>query len=406
MNMSNGFRTVLAISVGVALLTAGAAHAVPFAAMLVSAYDGPSMVIVRSIGPAHLDYELSGGAEGRIEGDGLDTVMLIRGELGVDVETGVGAMLRASFSTAVARRVTGALGDAVLRLTDGQRLPGRPVIDADDADAIRWRHPELGVIRVPLERVAAVGPGASVGVLGAARLSDRLVLRNGDELTGFLASAGDPILFERDTDGAPVVEVPWERVDRVEFANPAETPQGQRVWLDDGTAIAPDDLVAWRDLFEQPAGVVAVAWSTESIVPLASLEPIEQTPVSLPRRSPVVAARHRDDATLPGPPPLGLRDLTLAGPQRLTYDLPPDALRLLATAVMPSTSLPSGACELVIRQGGDDLFTVTLGPDQRSAPIDVQVAGGPLTFELREGERGPVQDIVELRRPCVIRADD
>ncbi len=78
-------------------------------------------------------------------------------------------------------------------LVDGQRFAGNWVGPTSDGLGLRWRHPLIGVVVVPLEdisRVNWVAGGSKSGLSGMPSL-DVVTLINGDTLSGFVSSLTD-----------------------------------------------------------------------------------------------------------------------------------------------------------------------------------------------------------------------
>lgn len=306
----------------------------------------------------------------------------------------------------------------LLVLTDGQRFPGQRAA-ADGAETLVWRHPRLGRVAFPLDAIASVvldENALSKSPIGASAAAapdtrDAVLLSNGDLITGFLLSLGEPVSVE--TDAGPVA-IPSERVVAVRTANPASPMRGQFVWLDDGTvasvaSIEPEGegAVAIRLAESQSAryaigAVEAVAFDASRIVPLASLTPRSQAPEGDRadfRPIPGAGSAFAPDADTA---PLRARDIELPGPMTVTWALPADARRFAARAVLPGASRPWGDCEFVVRIDGVEALRERLSEERPSIEFALPAAGRELSITVEPGAYGPINDRVIVRRAIII----
>ena len=302
-----------------------------------------------------------------------------------------------------------------LQLADGQRFPGQALSGSrSDKDVLVWIQSSwLGRMEVPLNRiewVTFVG-GAEVPEPGD---GDVLQLANGDRLEGIVTQLGDPIIVEvlsGETSQGGVVELPLDRVAAVRMVTPGQRPQGNRLWLIDGTVVDANEVMLGDDGFfrvdglpfvvDDPAkrielaAVAAVQFDPEGMVPFASLAPfrVEGPPTRYVVPEPVVL----DELA-----PLGLGRVSFRGPVSVRYLLPEGAIYLSAEAQMPLLSRSWGDCDLVIRVDDMEIFSTTLNARQPTASIGVPLSGATLTVEISEGSAGPIQDHVVLLRALVL----
>ncbi|MBT8485040.1 MAG: hypothetical protein HKO59_04805 [Phycisphaerales bacterium] len=298
-----------------------------------------------------------------------------------------------------------------LVFADGERMPG--VISGDappDADAVAWVHPRFGPMLVPLERVAAASlrPGAPIPESGQL---DVVALANGDQLQGFIASVGDPVVIEvGDGVDAHPVEIPLARTRGFALVAPRMPPTGRRVWFSDGTVLDTRKLqvgndgylrfgLAWRPdeggFAARLSTVSAVLFDSAGLVPLATLAParVERT---TPRY--IVPGPKVDDPAAP----LGLGAVSIRGPVRVRYALPDNCIRFAGEAQLPFGARRWGDYQLILRDDDAEVFRARLNRANPSVPINVTLRGSELTIELEQGASGPIQDHVVLRRAMLL----
>ncbi len=300
-----------------------------------------------------------------------------------------------------------------LRTVDGQRLPGRLAGTAEGEESVVWAHDAFGAVVVPLERVAqavlrAVEPGAAVAAIPPPQQGgdDELLLVNGDRLSGFLRSLGDPVQLETD-DGA-VVEIPPDRVAVAQLANPPEPRQGLVVWLEDGSivvvaSLAPVEegdveltLPTGQSAVYPLASIQAVAFEAGSLRALASIEPaLQKGPADRLWTPPLRRLGSADQ-------PLDLIDLVFPGPMRVEWPLPDNARRFVAVAELPVEVRDWGDCEIVVRVDGVEKLRRRLSGDEPKVEINIPARGSTLSIEIEEGRYGPIRDEVVLRRPALL----
>lgn len=303
----------------------------------------------------------------------------------------------------------------LLELTDGQRFPGQTAATGGTGEALVWSHPAFGRLTAPLERIAQVAmnepeQGPSLSSENGELFEDRLLLVNGDRLSGFLLGLGDPVEFETDSD---VLRIPLERIAAARLANEQESLQGLAVWLEDGTVAVVESLRA-RDQEQSlrlrlPDGqtadyamsdVRAVAFDASRLRALADLEPIEQRAVGdrplLDGLTPLPAPTGGSAADLNAP------DLLLPGPMRVRWEIPAQARRLSAIAELPLDALPWGDCEVVVEVDGVERMRERLDRNHRRVRFSAPLDGSELEIRIEPGRGGPINDRVILRRPLIL----
>lgn len=376
---------------------------------------------------------------------------------GVGATSGVEGPTRGETERWAEMLVAGPAG--LVELTDGQRLAGDAAGPAsasedDGSGALWWSvwSADRRAVSVPLERLSSawMGGGGGVGGVGGAGVLgvldaapedlDVIVLANGDEVGGFVASLSGPAEIEPVSGGALSFDLGV--VSGVSLANPDEAgADAVRVWLDDGSVVGVrsarvggDGLTVLSGLFaggaevadadagggeaglrEDRAGVDEVVYPLVSalsvarsgrIVAVSSLEPASQAGGG----ASVVARRldtalHPDDLAPTGATPLGLRDVVLPGPMRVSWSIPEGATRFAATAALDSASARWGDCELVVRIDGAELARGRLAAGgTRTMAINVAVPAGARSLEVsvEAGAFGEIGDRVALRRPMLL----
>ncbi len=365
-------------------------------------------------------------------------------------------------------------GATLIHLTDGQRFTGQ-LAQRDSAagtaaargrgeDSVRWSHPLLGPLLIPIDSVKSLSlradPGTSPpGSGGAQADQDSVLLVNGDRVPGYVdAIIGPPdggvtitragAAGSREGAGAGST-IALEQVASVTLANRPESPQGLVVWLGDSSvaaarrfdvdaangrmtlavrvpgmgdgaaASAQSGAVSSLDL----ADLRAAAFDAGRIVPLSSLPVASVSPRSGRR----LTEHPRSRTVTPGwPSPLGADDIELPGPLASEWVLPPRSIRIAGWVALDPAAAVWGDCEVVFElvEGTADnpnsrelarqrinssspvmaINAVLLAPpDPSLAPRPAPAAKrSRLRITVDSGHRGPIQDRVVLRRMCVL----
>lgn len=309
----------------------------------------------------------------------------------------------------------------MIELIDTQRFPGDLLPAAAGNETIAWSQPLLGQLIFPLDRVWSFSrpttPAArkNLNLIGTAA-SDTIYLVNGDQLNGFLASAGDPIRIE--SDGA-AIELPPDRIAAARLSNSRQQPAGAWLWLADGTVAR-----ASRLSIEHPGRLsialdagpaTSLRWDqTRAILldaarlrPLARLEPDSWSPAEGRRYAPPIQTIRLPESEDPAgilSAPLDADDILLPGPMRITWTLPPNARRIAFTASLAESTAPWGDCELIARIDHNELARRRLHTDAPAAAISIPAEGRTLTISIEPGRFGPIRDWIILTRPMILIA--
>ncbi len=300
-------------------------------------------------------------------------------------------------------------GDRVIELVDGQRWVGAPAPDGSP-DHLAWKIDRIGVLPAALDQVrrARFLPQAALPVLNEHEAEERIILANGDALSGLLVSVGAEVVFEVSGSAEPT-RLPLRQVASLALANPAQRYAGMMLWLADGSVVkvqtcrwTPGALEFTTSTGGLSARVEAdmlrgMTFAAERLMPLAGLTPevsresahlrvVEPPRLIDPRRA------------------VGLADLELRGPIEARYDLPHGATRFTATAVVPRSAAQWADLQLTILVDDRVVFDGAMdGAGQSRREIALTLRGAStLTIRLAEGGRGPVQDVIVLQRPMLL----
>jgi len=281
-------------------------------------------------------------------------------------------------------------GAAVLVLPDGQRLVG--ALDADGGKPV-WVSPWVAPRAIELDGIRGlVMPG---GTLQAATDEDVVELRNGDRMTGIVASiAPGKVTVERGSgDAAERFEVAMQDVRSISLVGTDAPWRGVRAWLVDGSVIdAPDAEWLGGDNLRFPGlagaklpmmtvprrSVAAIQRGPGAARALASMVPVAAHPEGTPED------RRREHLPLPraeeGTWSLDAPPLEIEGPVVLRYDGAPQASRLTMVVQRPAPARAAGTPEIVVRSGGREVVRERLGPDR--ATVELRAELGPGAFEI------------------------
>jgi hypothetical protein len=250
---------------------------------------------------------------------------------------------------------------------------------------------------------------------------DVLLLGNGDRKTGLVTAIGDEVVFEEGEPGqSTTLKIPLDRVVAVTMVAPKQQGKGRRVWFAEGTVLDVQSAAVGSDGYVRLSGgtliaggnsaagsatqpprvglsdVAAVLFDREALVPLASLPPsrVEGPPTryTLPKPQ----ALDPDAA-------LGLSSIEYSGPLVARYAIPAGCQRFIADAELPREDRSWGDCELVVRSDDQQVFRAHLTGAAPAATINVPLKGRELTIEITAGGHGPIQDLVRLHRPMLLK---
>lgn len=311
---------------------------------------------------------------------------------------------------------------SLLALAGGQRLPGYPAADSEEAaDRLQWRHPWLGRVSVPIERVREIRleaaddlPAGDRVPLDVDEAADRVVLVNGDVLSGFLLALGGEVEVETSVAGGPprVSSVPIDRVARVVVRSETPPRAGARAWFREGTVIDVDSVlmdeggtvVLGVPLDRADAKPIAVdlndlaglAFARERWLALGDLEPAEVSGPPTRWRVPEPVERRPQAA-------LGLGAIELWGPMEVRWTMPETGMRFATELELPADARPWADLECVVLSGGEEVFRTALDDARPRASVRVELPGADLTVRIEEAGHGPIQDRVLLRQPRLVR---
>jgi hypothetical protein len=307
-----------------------------------------------------------------------------------------------------------------MTLADGQSFPG--LLDTttteagETAEVVRWATPQFGTIEAPLEAVRHIQLQAQPATLLAAR-DDTVLLVNGDQLSGFVASVGAEVIVEKDNQP---IRVPASRVVEVAIANPPQPAQGERIWLADGTAAAAKGFtIDSRGVVSMVGAIPGTATQPKAqlyandlsaiCLDMSAVVPLGAVAVSVPPPAEAWTTRR----WVPGPiiadssgVPLAA-DIEFPGPMSVDFALPAGVQRLGGEAQLPPSSRVWGDCRVVFSSVSSTgqatvLFSQQLNAAQPVAPFNVAVARvSTLRVTIDGGPSGPIQDRVVLRRPLL-----
>jgi len=304
---------------------------------------------------------------------------------------------------------------SMIRLADGQTIVGLfgRFHGALPDTVVRWKHPMLGSIDIPTDRVAfiQIQPMAHPP---CAIESDEIVMINGDRIGGFIEKFSDPIVLEH---AGSKQEIPLDRIAGLALVTAKTTPAKVRVWMSDesvidGKSISPlfgdafalqgVSFVKARPSISLPTEEIAgVAQALARLMPLALLVPKVAPPTAstLPRAEYPQPTIHARDTTL------GAATIEIRGPERLIYEIP-QGFSVFSALVEISSLAPAWTdCVFVIRQGAIELARQPMSAKFPKVKIGVAIKPGPLEIEIEDSGGGPIGDIVILRRALLIAAE-
>ncbi|MBS0189173.1 MAG: hypothetical protein JSS51_13985 [Planctomycetes bacterium] len=315
----------------------------------------------------------------------------------------------------------------ILRLTDGQVIPGFLQAGGTKGESFAWRNTRTGTFELPLERAEFV-QFAELTHRPPRPQRDTALLTNNDRVDGFLERLGSDLVIEVDkaSQTIPVSRVMW-----VAFANPPALKTQPLVALTDGCVLAAAELgpvqpagpkptpsaampsgvtVKWA-LGDAPALVIdvgsldAVIFDPPAIVPLSSLAPPTVKGLDDRRWTPA------PDIGDQGSSPVGLASITLAGPAQFDWKLPSNAAKFGTTLALPPGAVSWGNASVTVLVGGAggqfrEVGKADLSSDKPSQDLVVDVSGvQTLRIEVRGKAYGDVQAKVGLLQPMLTRAE-
>lgn len=305
----------------------------------------------------------------------------------------------------------------VLRLADGQLVPGFLLTGSASGDTIRWRSRRIGPFSIPLDAVLSIAFNDTERP-AEKTTSDVVLLTNADRLEGFVESIGTELVFELKSGKQ---SIPLDRVASMQLAAKASKPAAQLVSLADGSILAAKSIasaggppnaltVLWSLAGEGSTGVLdlsvidAIVFEPEALRPLAACELVKHEPLQSRRWAPTPVAQSVQDA------PIGLASITVDGPAACEWRLPANAKRLRATLSLPEAARPWGnttvVASVVPRTGAASKpQSFELTSDKPEAELSLDCAGMErLRIEVLGRGYDQVQARVVLLEPAILIA--
>ncbi|MDG2054080.1 MAG: hypothetical protein P8J86_05170 [Phycisphaerales bacterium] len=301
-------------------------------------------------------------------------------------------------------------------LNDGQHLPGDFIqSEAVTSGHLGWRHPWLGPINIPLEKISSV----AIDHMGTQLLSkeaprqdgDIVFLNNGDLIEGFLLEIAPTIVIEV---GSDVVEIPQSQIRAIRMIPEVTTPTGRRVTFRDGTMIDVQELRIGLDGYTKISTTTLQlldGMPSSTTLPRAieinsiSFDPAQFESLTVLKPSEITSPPTR---FYPVPPlvkkigPSSLLDhIEIQGPVSVTYDLPLNTTHFSGVISLTEQSPPCANVQVSIFVDGQPSWKTTLTKEDVTAVIDIPVTGRQLTFELLEGLGSSTGDRVVLSYPTL-----
>ncbi|MDG2424113.1 MAG: hypothetical protein P8M22_09050 [Phycisphaerales bacterium] len=293
-------------------------------------------------------------------------------------------------------------------LHDGQMFSGDLV--SGNQDGIKIDHMWMRELDIPLDRISLIEFRSNVMVPPGEL--DRVVLANGDVLSGFVHSVDDPVTIEIEREEVEEIKLPLDRVAAIAFGGESPPASWPQIWTLDGVRMsvssASIDASGRLDMephefmvgsYERLPGadeIVALVLDGNRFTPLATL-PVTTINTSEARRT---ASRPRREDPMA---PIGLTDLHLGGPARYVFQLPAGSDRFRTGLQRPRTSRRWPPPTLVVSHGEDVLWS---GEFQESMKLDLpfnpEEDSKNLSIELFCGSQGPVHCGIRLVDPMVL----
>lgn len=288
----------------------------------------------------------------------------------------------------------------VLQLTDGTRLIGRLASIRDDGQSLQWTHPQLGTLDVSLDDLAAVALDGRP-MFGPPPAADRVVLLNGDGLSGFL----ERLVALRVADDDALIELAIDRVARLITSNPRTRASEHGLWLADGSRLWAQSLTIESDAVRAQVRLPGAGLRDAGPWPLSAVERIDLAGsgyvlapmVDLPWR----LSAGGEVFGVSWSPRVEGQTLRLHAPVTLRVEAPPGSARLAFTAALDLDDASPAVrhwadCELLCRSADGVEQRIRLDARSPRAAVNLPVVEGPIWIELLAGAGGPVLDRVVL----------
>ena len=289
---------------------------------------------------------------------------------------------------------------------DGQILPGTLEFEGE---RVTWNSIQLGRYPITLEDISWIRFKKNVRV-PVAEAEDIVVLTNGDRIVGLVTEIADPLPIER-SDGESVVNVPLNRVAALSLVNPEVPPSGLRIWTSEGSVFSAKKILVDEEGYvtvESPSlsskkeisfpvrKLRGILMNPEELLPLSKISPQVDSGLATGIRSwtppPVVAK---------GFWPMGAATIDFYGPMRARWSLPEAGVIFSAIAELPIDS-NRGDFDLVIRDGGREVFRTRINSENPICPIRVRLDSSDLELEMEMANGGPIQDSLHLHEAVLM----
>jgi len=313
----------------------------------------------------------------------------------------------------------------LIELNTGERLPGN-LRNMGSAGNF-WDHRWIGAVPIALEDLAVLRVRGATAPDRRAD-GDTLQLLNGDILVGFVDSVGESVVFEETGDAREKRSISMDRMAAIAFASiDRPTIEHARIWTLDGSVVDGKDLRfdesdGWGFTLANPrlaavrakrtsdnaaANPVAAVFAIADVVPIAALG---RPAVSVPSGQ---FHYGYEDAVRIAPPDramLGLSTIEIDGPLELRFAQPASKAgggrSVMTLEIALREPFPSDArVGVEVRIGSATSGRVQLDASTPVVPIRLEAApaaGGLLEIRIDDGGNGPVGDVVEVRRACIV----
>ena len=284
---------------------------------------------------------------------------------------------------------------------------------------LEWRHPWLGPISIPLEKISSVAmdyTGTQLLSKEAPRQEgDVVFLNNGDELEGFLLEIAPTIVIEV---GSHAVKIPQSQIRAIRMMPEVTMPTGRRVTFRDGTMIDVQELRIGLDGYTKLSTntlQLLDGMPSSTTLPRAneinsiSFDPAQFQSLTVLNPSNITSPPTRFYSVPPviekmGPSPL-LDRIEIQGPVKVTYDLPVNTTHFSGVISLTEQSPPCAHVQIAIFVDGQPSWKTTLTKEDITTVIDIPITGRQLTFELSEGLGSSTGDRVVLTYPILHISD-
>lgn len=330
----------------------------------------------------------------------------------------------ASLPTAVAAGEGGGGIPGVLRLTDGQVLPGFLVTTDEPGEAIAWRSRRIGQFSIPLERALTMSFAETAHTISMPQ-RDTAILGNNDRIEGFVEGIGKHLAIEV---AGQKTSIPIERVTSISLANPPAPGSMPLVFLSDGSALTASEFASssptakgapsatataqWALASESGIGVVdlegidAIVFDPRAIVPLGSIDIDKAAGLDGRRWTPTPQSSPADSA------PIGLSSITISGPAQVDWKLPAGTTKFGTSVLLPPDAQAWGNATVLVFASGPtgsfkEVAKADLSTEKPAADIVADITDArTLRVEVRAKAFSDVQARVILQQPVLMRTPE